>query len=37
MKGLNLRHILTIALVAIASMALVNRVDFLKKIIYPGT
>jgi hypothetical protein len=37
MRGLNFKHILTIALVAVVTMALTNRVSFLKKIVYPGT
>ena len=37
MRGLNFRHILIIALVAVGTMALVNRVNFLKQIIYPAT
>jgi len=37
MRGLNFKHILTIALVAVVTMALANRVNFLKKIVYPTT
>lgn len=36
MKGFSVKHLLTIGVIAILSLAIANRVEFLKKIVYGG-